>query len=162
MRRVERDVCVECGAPVAGDAGCVGNFHALLALEWQIPRGAGGEIAHFYAVSSYVLQHPESMGYTEASLAGLRSAVARALSGDATVADLRAWARRAGAADRVTRREGDRVVWWPVEDWSTTVADVLAGGVDDYGERVEAWAASVLADLDDVHAQPDSGSSERG
>jgi uncharacterized protein DUF5946 len=143
------DVCAECGAPipVPGAGSCRDNFHALLALEWDVPDGAGS-IAHFYAVSAYLLQHPDGMSYTVESLAWLRSEVARALAGEVNVEDVRQSARGQGERAHITRREGDPVQRWAVERWAMTVADVLAGGVDGYGERVRRWAAAVIADLD--------------
>ena len=35
----EARVCPECGAPVPLGTSCIEHFHALLALEWQIPVG---------------------------------------------------------------------------------------------------------------------------
>lgn len=68
------NVCPECGAPVPPGASCQANFHALLALEWDIPGGPG-EIVHFFAVATYGIQHPDSMGYTKATVNGLLGAV---------------------------------------------------------------------------------------
>jgi len=140
--------CPECGASVPAGGACRDNFHALLALEWDVPGGAG-ETAHFYAVSAYILRHPVSMSYKVESLAWLRSAVTSALAGEVSTDDLR---RRAqdGRKDygHVTRRDGDPVPNWLREQWSTTVVDVLGCGVDGYGDRVRAWAASVIGDLD--------------
>lgn len=144
----EDRACPECGAPLPASGSCRDHFHAMLALEWQVPGGAGGP-AHFYAVSSYILQHPGSMEYAAASIAWLRSAVAASLAGDTTIAGLRESAPHEGKANgRVTRRPGDAEVAWPGIEWRMTVADVLEGGVDGYGERVELWARRVLADLD--------------
>ena len=99
---------------------------------------------HFYAVAAYGLQHPGSMRFTAGTLEGMRAAVQAALAGDASVADLRGRAA-AGAADagRVTRRGDERVPRWPVDRWPILVTDVVAGGVDGYAERVEAWARSI-------------------
>lgn len=139
--------CPECGAPIPSGGVCRDNFDALLALEWEVPGGAG-TLAHFYAVSSYILQHPDSMQYTVGSLGWLRASVAKALFCAATTEDLRRSAREEGKpTGRVTRRAGDTVPQWSVERWTTTVADVLAGGVNGYGDRVRAWAESVLGDL---------------
>lgn len=141
------DSCPECGARVQSGGRCRDNFEALLALEWEVPGGAGG-LAHFFAVSSYILQHPDTMSYTKDSLEWLRTAVGRALSGEATPEDLRRDARTAGGSGgHVTRREGDEVPRWDVERWTVSVEDVLRGGTEVYAERVRAWAASVLADL---------------
>lgn len=139
-------MCPECGAPVPDRGTCRDNFHALLALEWELSGGAG-TIAHFFAVSSYSLQHPDSMRYTVEAITWLRSSVDTALETGCSVESLRASARRQGAATHVTRREGDPVPVWGVESWTTTVTDVLAGGTDGYGERVRYWAETVIADI---------------
>lgn len=140
--------CSECGAPVPEEGTCQDNFHAFLLLESEIPGGPGN-IAHFYAVASYALQHPESMGYTAEALAGLRASLADHLDGKATVDDIRRRNSRANnGSNRVTRRAGDGVVRWDVQAWQMTVADVCAGGIEGYRERVERWARSVRKSLD--------------
>src|SRR5688500_18118107 len=99
--------CPECGAAVPEGGTCRDNLPALLLLESQIPGGPG-DLAHFYAVASYGLQHPGSMNYTAETVAGLRAAVADALDGRATVADIRRRMRQqAEGPRRVTRRAGD-------------------------------------------------------
>jgi len=152
-----KDLCSECGAALLNEGSCQTHFHDLLALEWEIPGGPG-ELAHFYAVATYGLQHPESMNFTAEALSGLRQAIADALAGTVTVRDLR---RRVGDsarfAGRVTRREGDREVRWGVEAWPMTITDVLtvAPERNEYLERVSSWAASVLRTL--AHSGSQSG-----
>jgi hypothetical protein len=142
------ETCPECGATVPEDGACRDHFHALLLLESEIPGGPSA-FPHFYAVGSYVLQHPASMGYTAAALAGLHQAIADVLDGRATIADIRRRVRRgAEGAARVTRRAGDEVVRWPVENWPITVADVWKGGIEGYADRVERWARSIRQTLD--------------
>lgn len=120
----------------------------MLALEWEVPGGAG-TIAHFFAVSSYVLQHPDSMRYTVESLAWLKSAVTSALSDDVSTVELRRRAQADGkSGGHVTRRPDDPVPDWHVGHWSMTVSDILDGGVEGYGDRVRAWARSVIEDLE--------------
>jgi hypothetical protein len=86
------------------------------------------------------------VGYTVETLEGLRSAVADVLANTATLQDVRHRVRRAARkAGRVTRRTGDRVPHWPVEDWPITITDVVGGGTEGYHERVEAWARSIIA-----------------
>lgn len=134
------DVCPECGAPIPDAGSCRDNFHALLLLESEIPGGPG-EVPHFYAVGTYALQHPGSMGYTAEMLAGLRACVSDHLDGKATLDAVRRRVRRGSeGARRVTRRAGDEVVRWPVGAWPMTVADVCAGGSDGYTGHVEQWA----------------------
>lgn len=144
------DRCTECGAVLLTESGCQRHFHDLLALEWEIPGGPG-ELAHFYAVATYGLQHPVAMNFTVETLNGLRDAVSDALAGNATLEDLRKRVRASSTvAGRVTRREGDRAVRWKVETWPMTITDVLTVRADreDYLDRVSRWAASVLRVLD--------------
>jgi hypothetical protein len=148
--------CQECGATLPASGSCIDHFHALLLLEYEVfadpeaTSGGRGETAHFYAVSSYVLQHPEGMNYTAEALAGLRRNVADRLAGRATMSELRLRTRRAvNGSARVTRRAGDAVVRWPVDSWPLTVADVLAGSVEGYCGRVAEWAESILRTLDE-------------
>ena len=139
--------CQECGAPIPDGGSCRDNLHDLLALEWDVPGGAG-TVAHFFAVSSYGLQHPVSMQYTVEAIAWLKSAVTQALETGCSIESLRASARAQGRDAHVTRRDGDPVADWSVERWTSTVADILAGGVDGYAERVRSWAAAVVSDID--------------
>ena len=142
------EVCPECGAAVPAGGSCRDNFHALLLLESEVPGGPGA-LPHFYAVGSYGLQHPDGMNYTAGTLAGLRAALADVLDGRATLAQVRRRTRRAvdGAA-RVTRRAGDAAPAWHRGPWPMTVADILAGDVAGYGDRVVRWARSVRETLD--------------
>jgi Family of unknown function (DUF5946) len=151
--------CQECGAPLPGSGKCIDHFHALLLLEYEVAADPGatsggrGEVAHFYAVSSYVLQHPEGMNYTAEALEGARRGLADHLAGKVTMSEQRLRVRRAvDGATRITRRAGDEVVRWPVSSWPLTVADVLAGGVEGYCLRVATWAESILRTLDRVGA----------
>jgi hypothetical protein len=148
--------CPECCAPLEGGGACIDHFHALLLLEAEAAAdpaenaGGRGAVAHFYAVSSYVLQHPEGMGYTAAALAGARRNLADHLAGRVPLAELLAKVRRAAdGAARVIRRAGEPIPRWRVGRWPMTVADVLAGGARGYGQRVAAWAESVLRTLDE-------------
>jgi hypothetical protein len=151
--------CPECGAALPEGGTCIDHFHALLLLEHEVfadPRvtsGGRGEVAHFYAVSSYVLQHPEGMNYTAEALAGARRGLADHLAGRVTLAEQRLRVRRAAdGATRITRRAGDEVMRWHVASWPLTVTDVLAGGVEGYCGRVATWAESILRTLDEVGA----------
>jgi hypothetical protein len=142
--------CPECGALTAEGGSCRDLFHALLLLEWEIPGGPGA-LAHFYAVASYGLQHPDSMNDTADALAGLRTGLADLLDGRATLDALRRRTRRAmDGAVRVTRRAGDAVVPWRRGNWPMTVADVLTVEADAgaYAGRVEHWARCVREALD--------------
>jgi hypothetical protein len=89
------------------------------------------------------------MNYTAEALEGLRRNVADHLAGRVRLAELLPRIRRkVDGPTRITRREGDRVVRWPVDSWPITVADVLAGGVEGYCARVASWADSILHTLE--------------
>ncbi len=143
--------CPECGAPIPAEADCQTNFHALLALEYDIPGGPGKR-THFLAVATYGIQHARSMGYTVETVEGLRKAVCDVLEDSVTIADIR---QRVGdmakAAGRVTRRAGDVVPSWSVEAWPLVVTDAVTGGIDGYQDRVERWARSVSDTLGSLH-----------
>jgi hypothetical protein len=139
---------------------CIELFHKMLLLEFEVAADSGessggrGEVAHFYAVSSYILQHPGSMNYTAVALEGLRQSVSDHLAGGTTLVELRRRVRRvANGPRRMTRRTGDLVVCRPVQSWPQTVAGVIAGGTKDYGIRVAAWAESVVSLLNVIDAE---------
>jgi hypothetical protein len=145
--------CTECGAPLPPRGSCREHFDTLLAREWQIPGGPGA-LPHFFAVATWGLQHPRAMNYTMDTVTGLRRAIADALSGDASIEELRRRARAgAGQAGRVTRREGDAEVDWHIAAWPMTVVDVLPAMTarDIYAQRVTEWARSVVETLNERH-----------
>ena len=144
-------LCVECGAALPENGACRDHFNNLLLLESQIPGGPTG-LAHFYAVGVYLLQHPDSMNMLRPSLVGLRSAIADALDGRATIEELRRRARQGAAAmGRVTRRPGDPEFHWRRGSWPATVTDVLGVEADRdvYLASVSRWARSVVEALRD-------------
>jgi hypothetical protein len=151
--------CSECGALLVEVGACIDHFHAMLLLEHDVAAdavavaGGRGEVGHFYAVSSYVLQHPDSMNYTAEALGDLRRTIADHLDGRLTLAALRPQIRRAAdGPTRITRRAADKVPHWPVNTWPITVADVVAGGAEGYCDRVAGWAASIIRTLDEAAA----------
>jgi len=142
--------CDECGAAVPDGGSCRDNLNSLLLLEWQIPGGPG-DVAHFYAVGAYNLQHARSMNFTAEAFTGLLAAIRDSLDCRATLEEIRRRARRgAAAAGRVTRRPGDPEVDLLVTLWPMTVGDVLTVDVerDEYSDRVSRWARSVLSTLE--------------
>jgi hypothetical protein len=54
------DGCEECGAPLPDGGTCIDHFHAMLLLEYEVAAdleatsGGRGQVAHYYAVSSYI------------------------------------------------------------------------------------------------------------
>lgn len=141
-------LCPECGAPLPADGTCMEQFHALLALEGGFP-GVAGSILHFYAVATYNLQHPDSVGLTAETLQGLRRNLADALDGKAAIEELRRRARRdTNGSTRVRRRPGDPPVEWHRGQWPITVVDMLGATAETYPQLVEDWARAVRATLD--------------
>lgn len=139
--------CPECGAPLPENGTCQDNFHAMLFLEFQI-SGGPGEAAHFYAVSSYALQHPISFNYKLETLISLRDNVALVLDGRLTFDQLRQRTRRVtNNATRITRRPGDPLPEWYSGPWPMNVSDVCAAGVEGYSTAVHQWAKSVRETL---------------
>ena len=141
--------CPECRACILGRAACLDHFHALLGREpellAQVTSAERRGVTHFYAVASYVLQHPESMGYTVAALANVRHLLERHLSGQATLSRVRAEIRRAANRDgRILRLPTDPPVQCATREWPITIEDVLGGNETDYARRVVRWATSVI------------------
>lgn len=147
------NACAECGAPLRPGRSCVDYLHELLALEAEVPGGAGLE-PHFLAVATYNLQHPS--GFAAGALAGLRITVSDVLEGRASIADARRRARHASdGPTRVRRRAGDppgeeprmvRVAW--PRRWPVTVLDVCRSRPRQYEEQVRRWARSALRALE--------------
>lgn len=61
--------CSECGAALLNNSSRKDYFHALLLLEGEVAltlparEVERGKVLHFYAVSAYIVQHPESMAF---------------------------------------------------------------------------------------------------
>lgn len=153
------DFCVECGAAIPAGGSCQHNFHELLLLESRIPGGPG--LAHFYAVASYNLQHPDSMNLALSSLQGIQECLAEMLDGRTTIENVRRRVRRdARAGGRVTRRPTDPQFEWRRGSWPITIAEALRAEEDvtDYTKRVLRWAEAVRNTLAGVASvtQPES------
>jgi hypothetical protein len=94
------------------------------------------------------------MNYTMDAVTGLRRAIADALSGDASIEELRRRARAGAAkAGRIKRGEGDAEVDWHIATWPMTVVDVLPAMTtrEIYTQRVSEWARSVVETLNERH-----------
>lgn len=113
----------------------------LLAWEWQDPELLA---RHFLTVSSYLLQHPATL--TDDAASGLRTAFTQALSGEVTVAQVRARITRVYDGAARVRRPA-REIQPRLRPWSMTVADVYAGGQVGAADRVNTWARTIGADI---------------
>jgi hypothetical protein len=139
--------CPECGAPLPESGSCHDNFHALLYLEWQVEGGVG-ELAHFYAVSCYALQHPVSFNYTAVTLSNLHQSLTDVLDGRITLSQLRQRTRQAAnGSTRITRRPHDDIPQWYDGSWPMNVSHVCAAGAAGYIEAAQLWAKSVRETL---------------
>lgn len=144
--------CPECSAPLAPDETCESKFHALLNREWEISQqdpdffnSSVGHTAHFFAVSCYAIQHPQSMGYTVAALLAARENVAAHLAGEQSIEAILTKVRHSAAAKgHVLRRAGEPVHDWGVVHWPKTVEDVLAAPTADYAQATRGWARATL------------------
>jgi hypothetical protein len=149
IKKHEATTCAECGAEVPAGGRCRENFHQLLLLEGEVP-GAAGSVTHFFAVASYNLQHPESVGLTAEAAIGLLDAFEDILDDRLTLEQLRTQVRRAASsAGRVTRRVGEPAPTWFRGPWPLTCCDVIAAGAGAYRERVREWAESIRETLSD-------------
>ncbi|HNW92882.1 MAG TPA: DUF5946 family protein [bacterium] len=146
------DSCPECGALLPATGDCYDHFLALLAREWQTGGYAvreRGRILHFYAVSSYLLQHPQRMQCTGQALAAVRHNLADHLAGRTTLSRILAQTGQdAAGRRRVRRRPGEAVPPSLAGAWPLRVTDVLAGGTEGFGECVTAWAVAVIVAAD--------------
>lgn len=149
------EMCIECGARIPFGGACRDHLDTLLALETQLAHERAdvwdqlGVVTHFYAIGSYMLQHPDGMGGTLAALHGLRTQLARHLDGlddmDAIAARVR---REANGAARVTRRNSDPIPTWGIGVWPMDITVVLAAGLDGYCDAVRTWIQSIRRELD--------------
>lgn len=164
------NTCPECGARLRPGETCGDLFNRMLAVEWAMiglleestdekasrssDAGAIGTRAHFFAVGSYQLQHPD--GLTAEALVGLYAGLGDVLAGRRAVADIRLEARRAfDGPQRVRRRPEDgrdpALGPWPAE-WPVTVADCCDVAPEAYADAVERLAEATVAAIDAVRS----------
>ena len=138
--------CRECNAIHPDDLTCQNDFYKLLGWETEDP--SRGEVHHL-TVLSYHLQHPSL--YSPEGLAGARQLLLDFLESGKTPQNVRAQNRgKLSSANRQWKIKGtpeSHASYVHPVRWTMTVADIVAGGPDDYCERVRAWAASILAAL---------------
>jgi hypothetical protein len=138
--------CSECGAPLAEGQACLDLFHALLELEFHQPAYWD---AHFFTVSTYMIQHGQ---YSDEALVWIRGVLRRALDEKLRGEEIRRLAARASGNEqrtwKVTRAAGAPVL--PRRAWTVTAADVLAqaDSPDAYIAEARRWARSVLEALE--------------
>ena len=135
--------CPDCGAAWHDGITCLDHFHQMLAWEFEDPGGAGA--VHHLTVLCYNLQHPRV--YSPEGLDFGRMLLARFVVDGISPQHILAQHKQQLDAGRRSFRitgtpEAHGEYAFPVQ-WTITIADVCAGGLDGYCERVEAWARAV-------------------
>ena len=137
--------CPECGAVQNDGKTCQDDFHQM--LYWEAEDPALGRVHHLM-VLCYNLQHaslysPEGLHHARGLLRnfveeGLSTEDVRRLNRDIVDSGKRQW-----------KIKGDKVQgsWDGPVTWTMTAADVVAGGMANYCDNVEAWADTVHESL---------------
>lgn len=137
-------VCPECGANLAEDQLCDELFHQVLAWEQYDLEGNGRY--HHLLVMSWELQHPSR--FSDETLAWARESLRRAAREGVPATQLRrevaAWAPQDRRTFKITREDGEIVA----REWSRTLSDVVAEGLEGMPESVLRWAETILDDLE--------------
>ena len=144
--------CEECGAAIPADiSSCSEIFDRLLYREWELLQehpdllaNGVGETTHFFAVSSFILQHPIAMGYTNDALQEAKNNIVRVLNLEVTTYELRDEIRKASKKLRVIRKPEDEAPELRGTQWTITAIDVLNAPRETYPERVREWATGVV------------------
>lgn len=139
--------CPECNAVGRDGLTCRDHFDQMLAWEFEDPGGAGA--VHHLTVLCYNLQHPRV--YSPEGLVAAQTLlvqfVADGLSPQQVRNQIGAGHDSAKRAYRITGSSGTQGSYARPVQWTVTIGDVAAGGLDGYCERVTAWAVSVLEAL---------------
>ncbi|MUM17295.1 hypothetical protein FZI91_19500 [Mycobacterium sp. CBMA271] len=134
--------CPECGATLPDSGRCWDRVHQLLEVEAQaLQDSTDGRRAHFYAIATYQLQHPSRL--TAPAVAELRVQLARMLTAEVPIAELREDVRRNVRGLKVTNPAPTDISHvdsrWP-RRWMITAADVVARPPTEYMVAVRDWA----------------------
>lgn len=149
--------CCQCGAPAREGLTCRQQYEALLALEYQDPKGAGA--LHHLTVLCYILQHPND--FSSEALAWASRAVEDTLEHGMSTEEFRRRAREIYAPEarrwKVTRALRPTGSLSEPVSWALTVADVYTGAPDGHIQRVRAWAVATLETVRRRRAQAAAG-----
>ena len=137
-----RLTCKACGAALPTGISCQDYFHQMLFWEAEFPPL--GEVHHLM-VLCFHLQHPHL--YSPEGLAYARQLLAEFVAHGASPADVRRRNRaQVNSKNREWKVTGTAVAFGAYEqpvNWTMTAVDVVAGGPENYGERVRVWAQSI-------------------
>ena len=139
----EPTACAECGAPLIEGLTCWEQLGMVIAWEHNDTALLR---EHFLTVATYNIQHPAQ--FADGVLDGLRHDLREYLAGTITVEAIRRQTSRAFEGNaRVLRPAVERVPMLRL--WTTTIADVyLPAQPQGAAERVRAWGASALCDME--------------
>lgn len=136
----EPPTCPECGAARVEGRDCSQMLQEVTSWEWDDPALSA---MHFATVAAFNLQHPAS--FTDAALAGLRSAFVEHIDRGLPVAEIRRRAAAFDGATRVLKPVAERRV--QLRAWPVTIAYAYAGGSAGAALRAREWAHAVRASL---------------
>jgi Family of unknown function (DUF5946) len=135
--------CPECGAPWQGVQTCEDYFHQM--LFWEAENPAYGAQSHHLMVLCYHLQHPSL--YSPEGLEFAQQLLVEFLEHGRTPEQIRLRNRHHVDSSRrnwkITGAGEARGSYTHAMRWSMTAADVVAGGVEHYCDRVRSWALSI-------------------
>ncbi|HSM58288.1 MAG TPA: DUF5946 family protein [Candidatus Sulfomarinibacteraceae bacterium] len=138
--------CPHCGARVDGEE-CRDRFDRCLAKEFENPDTYGA--VHHLTVISYMLQHNE---YSRPAWLEAREMLSQFVNHGLTPAEARR--KHSQTLDRAQRpwrvTEGEKITEVADIRWQRTIADVRLDNADLYRADVRRWAASVVADTEQL------------
>ena len=138
-------ICLECGAAQPHGKICQDDFHQLLYWETEFPELWW---VHHYMVLCYHLQHPSL--YSPEGLKYGRQLLKTFIEDGVSPEEVRKRNRNivdSGQSNWKIIGDVVRGSWDCHIIWTMTVADVVGAGIENYCERVEAWAKSVHESL---------------
>lgn len=141
--------CADCGAVLAEGQLCETYFHQM--LFWENEEPTNGRVHHL-TVLCYHLQHPAL--YSPEGLAHARQLLESFVVKGELPGQVRQRTRRQVASDnrqwKITGTADSHGAYDSPIVWRMNAADVVAGGIDNYCENVEKWAAIIQGQLEGV------------
>ena len=138
--------CPECGAVWRDGSTCLDHFHQMLAWEFEDPRAGA---VHHLSVLCYNLQHPSV--YSPDALTWAKTLLIRYVVEGITPQQVRDEHRKSldsgNRPYKITSTAESYGVYVQSVNWTFTIGEVTAGGLEGYCERVEAWSRSVYEAL---------------
>jgi hypothetical protein len=138
--------CKECGALLVEGGTCFDHFYQMLA--WENEKPANGEV-HNLTVLCYYLQHPGL--YSPAGLDYAMSLLVDFLDKGLSPQEVRRINQHPVSSSqrkfKITATPESFGAYARPVHWRLTAADVTAGTLDTYLEKVRGWAQATLDEL---------------